>query len=72
MEANKKDEIKVPRVLTPVSKSADKPAKAKFVVKTEFRDINDFSKVHHAGKDVSYMGKDRLEHLVNTGVVEKK
>ena len=56
----------------PEEPKAEKPAKAKFVVATEFRDINDFTRVYKVGMDVSYMGKDRLEHLVNTGIVEKK
>ena len=60
-------------IVNPVAKD-DKPkdeANAKFYVLKEFRDLNDFSKVHEVEADVSHFGKERLEKLVELGLVEK-
>lgn len=47
-------------------------AKGTYTVKSEFRDISDFSKVHKVGADVSHFDVKRLETLVANGLVEKK
>ena len=47
-------------------------APSRYIVKTPFRDRNNWAKEYRAGTDVSHFDKDRLEHLVNTGIVEAK
>lgn len=50
----------------------DPGAGAKYLVKGEFRDIADFSKVYKAGDDVSHLEAGRLARLVEIGLVEKQ
>jgi hypothetical protein len=45
--------------------------KPSYIVATEFRDINDFSKVFKVGDDVSHLHQERLEGLVTAGYVKK-
>lgn len=53
-----------------------KPAASKksagATVTVEFRDVNDFTKIHQVGDDVSHFDADRLEKLINLGYVEGK
>jgi hypothetical protein len=54
---------------------ASEPKKAKrksYVVAKEFRDHNDFSQTWKEGDDVSHFDQDRLQHLIDTGIVEEK
>lgn len=49
------------------------PAKGKtkaFIVKSHFRDKNNFDLQHNPGDDVSHFDKTRLESLVEKGLVE--
>ena len=46
--------------------------KVKHFVANEFRDINDFNKVHKEGSDVSHFDSERLKELVKNGHVVKK
>ena len=56
----------------PVNKGPEKPAKNQpvknqpltYIVATEFRDKDDFSKIYSKGVDVSNLPKERLETLV--------
>jgi hypothetical protein len=41
-----------------------------FEVVTEFRDINDFSKLHRVGSDVSYFEPSRLHQLKKLGYIK--
>lgn len=56
--------------------TAKKPAASKksagATVTTEFRDLNDFNKIHQVGDDVSHFDSERLEKLINLGYVEGK
>lgn len=45
--------------------------KYKYIVKKEFRDINNFDLVHKAKSDVSNMDHERLEELIKNGMVSK-
>lgn len=60
-------------IVNPVTKDeiSKDDSEAKFYVLKEFRDINDFSKVHEVEADVSHLDKGRLEKLVELGLVEK-
>lgn len=46
--------------------------KGKFIVKSEFRDISNFNKMNKVGDDVSHFHPERLQTLVDVGLVEKK
>lgn len=46
--------------------------KGSFKVLTEFRDIDNFAKVHAVGSDVSHFKKERLEKLVALGYISGK
>lgn len=50
-----------------------KKAKADvYMVAKEFRDKDNFGKSWRKGHDVSHFDQERLDHLVNTGMVIKK
>ena len=49
----------------------EKPKVFKHLVVAPFRDIDDFSKEHAIGDDVSGLHAKRLESLVENGLVEK-
>lgn len=40
-----------------------------YIVTKEFRDKDDFDKIHKVGADVSDLDEDRLAHLVSIGFV---
>ena len=44
----------------------------KFVVVSEFRDINDYAIMYEAGADVSHLDANRLEVLMEQKLIEKK
>jgi hypothetical protein len=48
----------------PQPPAAGKKKAGSFTVTTEFRDIDNFNKVHKVGSDVSHFSKDRLDRLV--------
>lgn len=59
-----------PDVLTVRSEAeADNKPFTGFEVVTEFRDINDFSKLHRVGSDVSYFEPSRLHLLKKLGYI---
>lgn len=57
-------------IVNPVVKD-EKKEDVKFYVVKEFRDINDFTKVHEVEADVSHFDENRLSNLVELGLVEK-
>jgi hypothetical protein len=65
-----------PAVTAPVQPktpaAASKATKTTYVVKSQFRDIGDFSLVHNEGTDVSHFDSERLKNLVELGLVVKK
>lgn len=52
-----------------MAKQEEKKA-ATHVVKTEFRDINNFDQVWEVGDDVSHFDKERLDKAIENGHVE--
>ena len=61
-------------ILDPSLLESDKPKEAKvfkYTVLTPFRALNDFSKEHKVGSDVSKFDALRLASLVENGLVEK-
>jgi hypothetical protein len=43
-----------------------------YIVVAEFRDLYNFNLIHKVGEDVSYFNQERLNGLVETGVVKLK
>ncbi|MBN8821278.1 MULTISPECIES: hypothetical protein [unclassified Spirosoma] len=48
----------------------ESPKKPTHVVVKEFRDKDNFDKIHEVGSDVSHFDEVRLAHLVSIGHVE--
>ncbi|MEN0095900.1 MAG: hypothetical protein AAGB30_10995 [Pedobacter sp.] len=54
-------------IVNPGPKEGDSPS---YSVVSEFRDIDDFDKVHKPGDDVSHFDKDRIAVLLDRGHIE--
>lgn len=54
------------------SRSSKKATGGVYKVVSEFRDTDNFNKVHHKGTDVSHFDAARLGKLVELGYVEKQ
>lgn len=54
------------------TKTNDKATKSGFIVKSEFRDKDDFNLIYEVGQDVSHLDAERLESLVALGLITKK
>lgn len=54
------------------SQEPSKPEPVKYIVVKEFRDIHDFSLQHDVDSDVSHFAADRLEDLLEKGLIEKR
>ncbi len=48
---------------------AEKARKKKYIVKSEFRDIDNFNLIHEVGDDLSHLPKERLDRLEQLGLV---
>jgi hypothetical protein len=50
----------------------NKKSAAKYIVKSPFRDINDWNKQYAVGSDASHFIGERLKGMLEAGLVEKK